>query len=80
VIEKCAGDYAEVSFESLNAETGIISITAQSGTVDDINKFIKAMSEQDIFNDIDYTGYEFVDETGLWNINISCTLAESAGR
>jgi hypothetical protein len=80
VIEKCAGDYAQISFKSLDADSGIISMTAESDTVDDINKFIRELSAQDIFSDVDYTGYTFQSESGLWNINVSCTLAESAGR
>jgi hypothetical protein len=80
VIEKCAGDYAEVSFQSFDAEGGTISMIAQADTVDNINKFIRVLSEQDIFDDIKYTGYDFQETDGLWDINVSCTLAEAAGR
>jgi hypothetical protein len=80
VIEKCAGDYADVSFQSFDAEGGTISMIAQADTVDNINKFIRVLSEQDIFDDIKYTGYDFQETDGLWDINVSCTLAEAAGR
>jgi hypothetical protein len=80
VINNCAGDYAQVSFQSFEAESGTMSMTAKADTVDNINKFIKVLSEQDIFNAVNYTGYTYQSDTDMWNINVSCTLAESAGR
>ena len=48
--------------------------------MDDINKFIKKLMEEPIFSEVNYTGYEWSDNEAKWNISVTCTLAESAGR
>jgi hypothetical protein len=80
VIDTCAGDYADVTLDSFDANEGTIVVTAQSDTVENINKFITELLKQDIFSDVNYTGYTFQNDSGLWNINVSCKLAEAAGR
>jgi hypothetical protein len=80
LINKCAGNYAEISFQSFDSESGTMNMTATADTVDNINKFIRELLEQDIFNDVNYTGYTYQSGDETWNINVSCTLAESAGR
>jgi len=79
-INKCATGYAEVSFSSFDSRSGIISMTAAAPLVDDINKFIKRLTESEEFCKVDYTGYQFDENTNMWNINVSCILAEGAGR
>ena len=49
-------------------------------SVDDINVFIKALTNEDIFCAVDYTGYSFNEAEGMWDIHVTVTLAESAGR
>jgi hypothetical protein len=80
IIEQCSKGYAEVEFNSFDASAGTVSILATSQTVDDINKFIKNLNKQDLFYSVDYTGYTFDDSKNLWDIHVTCTLAESAGR
>lgn len=80
LIRKCAGNYAEVSFESFDADSGIVTFTATSKTVDEINLFIAELNKQDIFNSVDYSGYSYQESTEKWDIHVNCTLAESAGR
>ena len=80
VFDKCALGYAEVSYESFDAVNGTIRIDAKADNVDDINKFIKKLMEEAIFSEVNYTGYEWSDNEAKWNISVTCTLAESAGR
>lgn len=80
VMQNCAGTYATVEFESFNAEEGKVVVVAKSDSVDNINRFIKELNGQEIFNDIDYTGYSFDETDKLWDIHVSCTLSEGAGR
>ena len=80
LIRQCAGKYAEVSFESFDADSGIVTFTATSKTVDEINLFIAELNKQDIFNSVDYSGYSYQESTEKWDIHVNCTLAESAGR
>ena len=79
-IEDCALGYASVSFDAFDAQQGTIQMTASSDTVDNINIFIAKLNQQDIFNQVDYTGYAFNETTQNWDIHVTCTLAESAGR
>jgi hypothetical protein len=79
-IQDCAEGYATVDFESFDADQGIVVISAMAENVDDINKFIKILSGRDIFNDVDYTGYSYDEQSSLWDIHVTCTLVESAGR
>ena len=80
VFEECAAGYAEVSYEAFNAAAGTITISAKSEKVEDINKFIKNLTEKDTFYKVDYTGYTFDSNAEMWDIRVTCTLAESAGR
>jgi len=79
VLVDCAVGYADIYYDSFDAESGYISIVAVSEDVESINQFIKILTEQEIFNKVDYTGYAYDENTGMWNINVTCTLAESAG-
>jgi hypothetical protein len=80
VFDKCALGFAEVSYESFDAVQGTISIDAKADNVDDINKFIRKLMSEEVFSKVDYTGYEWSDADSKWNISVTCTLAESAGR
>lgn len=80
LIEGCADGYAVVNVDSFDATEGTIQIMASSDSVDHINQFIRQLNEQDIFNNVDYTGYAYNDETQYWDIHVTCTLAEAAGR
>lgn len=76
----CAGNYATITFESFDADMGVMTVKAQSDTVDNINKFIKQLSALDIVSNVNYTGYSYIDDVGLWDIHVTFYLAESAGR
>lgn len=80
VFYDCADDIATLSFGDFNATEGYISVIAKAAVVEDINTFIKRLTEQEIFKKVDYTGYTYQEETGLWNIKVSCILSEAAGK
>ena len=80
VFYDCSNDIATLTFGDFSASEGKMSLVARAEVVEDINKFIKKLTEQDVFTDVNYTGYTYQEETGLWNIKVECTLAESAGR
>lgn len=79
-ILKCAGNYAYVTFESFDADAGNVNMVAKAASVDDINKFIKALNDNEIFSDVNYTGYSYNESENLWDIHVTVTLAEAAGR
>lgn len=80
VFDTCAKmGKAQVEYNSFDAQRGEISIVAKSDDVENINSFIKYLLAEDMFKSVNYTGYNFSNE-GLWNINVTCVLAEKAGR
>lgn len=79
-IEACAKGYATVSVEAFDAAEGTIQMTASSDSVDQINRFISKLNANEIFETVNYTGYTYNDSTSNWDINVTCTLAEAAGR
>ena len=79
-LERCATGYAEIEITSFDAVAGVLSFTANSERVQDINKFISRIQSEDIFSSVSYSGYSLNSNNNTWNIHVSCTLAESAGR
>lgn len=75
----CSENYAELTFSSFNSEAGSISMVAKSTDVDKINQFIKKLMTDDIFKDVNYTGYAFNEQDQLWDIHVTCILNESVG-
>ena len=80
VFKKCAINLAQVECGSFDANAGTVSIIAKSDNVENINQFIKKLTECDEFCGVNYTGYHYSDDEGLWDINVTCTLSEAAGR
>lgn len=79
-IDRCASNFAEVDYSSFDANEGRITFQAFSDDVEQINQFIKQLTNENIFKDVDYTGYRFDEYRNKWIINVTCTLAEAAGR
>ena len=80
MLGKSAAGYAEINSNSFDARNGTLSFTAEASEVDLINKFIRRLMDEKIFCEVNYTGYEHINGEDRWKINITCTLAESAGR
>ena len=64
-----------ITINSYNAATGVFNITATSPDVDDINLFIADLMSMDIFEKVDYKGYELTSDGSNWQINVVCALA-----
>ena len=79
-LERCATGYAEIEITSFDAMAGALSFTANSERVQDINKFIARIQDEDIFSSVSYSGYSLNGSDNTWNIHVTCILAESAGR
>ena len=79
-LEDSADGYAEIEISSFDAESGIIRFTVSAEEVEDINQYIAKLMEMDLFNSVDYTGYSYNDSEGLWDVHVSCILAEGVGR
>ena len=80
VIESCTMGEVTFSIKSFDAQTGVISVDTAAPDVEIINQFIDRLEEKDIFERLDYTGYTWSDESGMWTINLVCYLSEMAGK
>lgn len=80
VIEDTARGYAEIEILSFDADQGKITFSAKAENVNDIYKYIDELLNEEIFMKVDHTGYTYNDTTGLYDIHVDCTLAESVGR
>ena len=80
IIEETARGYAEIEILSFDAEQGKVTFSAKAENVNDIYKYIDKLLMEEIFMTVDHTGYSYDDATGLYDIHVNCTLAESVGR
>ena len=79
-IYACAKNYAEIEFDSFDADAGMFGFIATADSVDNINIFIKMLMDEEIFSDIQYTGYSYQESSQMWDIHVTCVLKEAAGR
>ena len=79
-IESCSLGQVVIEVLSFDASTGIVNVDTAAPEVEDINQFIDRLEERDIFEQLDYTGYVWSEERGMWTINLVCYLSENAGK
>ncbi|MEF9997707.1 MAG: hypothetical protein RR717_01410 [Lachnospiraceae bacterium] len=76
----CAGDKVHVSIDQYEAKTGVYEITARAPVVTDIYAFIDQLEQTKLFGNLAYSGYNYTDEIGQYDIHISGYLSEVAGK
>lgn len=69
-----SGSDLKVEIESMDAETGLLTFHAVSGTVIDIPGYVSRLTATGLFSDVDYSGYQFQD--GEYSLELSCVLKE----
>ncbi len=75
ILEAAKKHDVSITFNSYSATSGVFNITASSPIVEDINMFIADLMSMDIFENVDYTGYDISSDGSRWHINVICTLA-----
>ena len=78
ISEAASNRKVKVILNSYDASSGVFSITAEATNVEQINKFIADLMVMDIFEKVDYTGYNAIATTSGeagYQINVVCTLA-----
>ncbi len=80
VIEETARGYADIEILSFDAEAGLITFSAKADNVNDIYKYIDKLLAEDIFMSVEHTGYTLDEREVIYDIHVTCTLAEAAGR
>lgn len=81
-VHQAAQGLAEVTISSYQADTGSLMMTATALDVTAINQFIDALEYTGIFGNVQYSGYSLSqrDKQQMYSINVSCYLAENAGK
>ncbi|MBU3876115.1 hypothetical protein HGO97_009855 [Faecalicatena sp. AGMB00832] len=79
VVAACASGLVSAQISSYNAESGMMSFNAEAGNVEQINQFIKLLNQQEIFSDVDYTGYSQGSDN-KWSVNVNCIMAGRQGQ
>ena len=72
--------YSKIEILSFNAEEGKVTFSAKSDNVNDIYKYIDKRLAEEIFMNVDHTGYTYDESEKMYDIHVDCTLAESVGR
>ena len=80
IIEETAKGFADIEIISFDAEVGQVTFSAKSTEVEDIYKYIDKLLAEDVFMNVDHTGYTWDEREGIYDIHVQCTLCESAGR
>ena len=80
ILERTAQGYAEIEISSFDADSGKVSFSASSRNENDIYKYIDRLFEEDIFQDVEHTGYTYDAKNDIYMIHVQCIMAESAGR
>ena len=75
ILDAAKGENVNVEFSSYDSNSGVFATTASSYEVENINKFIAKLLAMDIFEDVEYTGYEWNESDGTWSIKVTCILS-----
>jgi hypothetical protein len=81
-IEECAeACEMQVTITSYSGDTGTtdMTVTTKTDDADRIHDFIRELRRQEEFYDVTYTGYSYQND-GTYSVNVTCILAEAAGR
>ena len=70
----------DVSIQSFDAASGQLSFTATGQGAERLNEFVEALQNTGIFLNVTYSGYNLIESTGIYNVNVSCVLSAAAGR
>ena len=70
----------DTTVSSYDAATGSLTLAATGSSAETLNEFIKGLMDTGIFLEVTYSGYDLVENTGEYNVNVSCVLSPSAGR
>jgi hypothetical protein len=79
-ILSCAPDQAEVGVSGFAADTGILDLDIAVTDVTDIRRFIDALMDTGLFEQIDYSGYSYAEQAGQYSARIQGTLASEDGK
>ncbi len=79
-LEKIAGKLANVAVTGYNADSGIFTCKATTDNVEKANKFVAALLESDIVENVTYSGFSYDPKEEVYDIQVTFNLSETAGK
>lgn len=79
-MKKCAGSQVSMTFASYDATTGTYEFTARANKVTSIYDFISKLGKTKLFANLKYSGYNYTDSTRQYDIKVTGSLSEDAGK
>lgn len=80
VVRDSAEGYVDVSIVSFDAGTGVLTIETTAAAVENCYSFVEVLRQKDTFVKVDYSGYTYQEDKQAWQLNVTCYLAENAGK
>ena len=75
-----AGGDIQVEFVGYSSDTGSLDMVMTVDRPEVIHEFINRLYNTGLFWNVEYSGYTFVESSGKYTIDVSCYLAQNAGR
>lgn len=74
VLNNCAVGLVTAEITSYDSANGVLVFQSSAADVEQINRFIALLMQQDIFAAVDYTGYS-QNSDHQWTVKVNCTMA-----
>lgn len=74
ILKECANGLAEIKINGYNADSGVLTFESSAPDAEQIYLFVNLLAEQDIFAEVNYTGYTQNSDTS-WSVQVNCVLA-----
>lgn len=78
-LNQCAGGLVNAAVSQYNSKTGEMLIDCRAQNVDLINQFIDNLSKEKVFASNTYSGYEYLEESKEWSVDVTVELDSTAG-
>lgn len=74
-VDRCAKNLVTAKVVGFQSEAGVIQISSSAADEPSIHQFIDRLAEESgVFSDVDYTGFEYVEDQGIWKLYVECYL------
>lgn len=80
VLLECAGTTVDVRMKSFQRDSGTLTLNATAKDIRAINGFVTNLQQQEMFEAVDYSGYSYLSGPDCYNIHVTVSMAEGAGR
>lgn len=79
-LNDCAEGMVTIEIKSFQRDSGVLAIEASATDVRSINGFVANLQAQEIFVNVEYSGYTYTSGPNNYSIHVVCSMAEGAGR